>query len=120
MDKSDYLDFNISITLLGKSLITPVTPQSSMPAKTSEQRAFLVDFAKAKFPDNNVNWQVATDSIKYADNPNHESYMPSFQEAVTRYSVFYDDMCSKPGLDLAKEEASLKTDLTKIFAAAKQ
>ena len=91
-----------------------------MPAKTSEQRAFLADFAKAKFPNNNVNWQVATDSIKYADNPNHESYMPSFQEAVTRYSVFYDEMCSKPGLDLAKEEANLKTDLTKIFAAAKQ
>jgi multiple sugar transport system substrate-binding protein len=90
-----------------------------MPAKKSLQQSFLSNFAKTKFPGNDVNWQVVMDSIAYADNPNHESYMPSFQEASTRYTQFYDLMVSTAGLDLAKEESALKADLTGIFKAAK-
>jgi multiple sugar transport system substrate-binding protein len=91
-----------------------------MPAKKSLQASFLADFAKAKFPGKDVKWQVVMDSIPYADNPNHESYMPSFQEASTRYTQFYDLICTTPGLDLAKEEATLKADLSAIFKAAKE
>jgi multiple sugar transport system substrate-binding protein len=90
-----------------------------MPAQKSAQPAWLADFAKAKFPNNDVNWQVPMDAIAYNDNPNHESWMPSFQETVTRYSAFYDKFTSTPGLDLATEEKSLQVDMQKIFDAAK-
>jgi multiple sugar transport system substrate-binding protein len=91
----------------------------AMPAQKSAQAAYLAAFAKAKFPSNDVNWQTVIDSISYNDNPNHESWMPSFQETTTRYTAFYEKFTSTPGLDLAAEEASLKADLQKIFAAAK-
>jgi multiple sugar transport system substrate-binding protein len=91
----------------------------AMPAQKSAQAGYLAAFAKAKFPSNDVNWQTVIDSISYNDNPNHESWMPAFQETTTRYTAFYEKFTSTPGLDLAAEEASLKADLQKIFAAAK-
>ncbi len=89
------------------------------PAAKSQQKAYLADFAKAKFPNNDVAWQVVLDSIPYNDNPNHESWMPAFQETTTRYSAFYDKFTSTPGLSLPAEEKSLVVDMQKIFDAAK-
>ena len=91
----------------------------AMPAQKSAQAGYLSAFAKAKFPNNDVNWQTVIDSIAYNDNPNHESWMPSFQETTTRYTAFYDKMNSTPGLDLATEEKALKADMQTIFNAAK-
>jgi multiple sugar transport system substrate-binding protein len=91
----------------------------AMPAQKSAQAGYLADFAKAKFPNNDVNWQTVIDSIAYNDNPNHESWMPSFQETTTRYTTFYEKFTSTPGLDLAAEEKALVADMQKIFDAAK-
>lgn len=92
----------------------------AMPAQKSAQPAYLASFAKKKFPSNDVNWQTVIDSIAYNDNPNHESWMPSFQETTTRYTAFYEKFTSTPGLDLAAEEKALKSDLQKIFDASKK
>jgi multiple sugar transport system substrate-binding protein len=109
--------FKAMTYLMGSSEL--LKAYGGMPAKKSLQAPFLAEFAKSKFPGKDVKWQVVMDSIPYADNPNHESYMPSFQEASTRYTQFYDLMVSTPGLDLAKEEATLKADLSAIFKASK-
>ena len=88
--------------------------------RRSPPRPYLAAFAKAKFPNNDVNWQTVIDSIAYNDNPNHESWMPAFQETTTRYTAFYEKFTSTPGLDLATEEKTLKSDLQKIFDASKK
>ena len=89
-----------------------------MPANKSQQSAFLDKFLAAKFPGHTLNKQVIIDSIAYADNPNHESYMPSFQEASNRYGEFWTKLNNDGTVDLKAEEAKLKTDLDKIFKAA--
>jgi len=85
-----------------KSAQGPALAIDSSPATLDKtQAAYLAAFAKAKFPSNDVNWQTVIDSIAYNDNPNHESWMPAFQETTTRYTAFYEKFTSTPGLDLA-------------------
>jgi len=91
-----------------------------MPAKKESQSAYLDDFLAKKFPGHKLNKQVIMDSAAYADNPNHESYMPSFQEASNRYGTFWDNVNNTGKTDLKAELAKLKTDLDKIFKAAKK
>jgi multiple sugar transport system substrate-binding protein len=89
-----------------------------MPANKAQQSAFLDKFLAAKFPGHTLNKQVIIDSIAFADNPNHESYMPSFQEASNRYGEFWNKVNNDGTVDLKAETAKLKTDLDKIFKAA--
>ena len=89
-----------------------------MPAVTSKQDAFLKNFFKSKYPHVTVDTEVVKDSVQYADNPNHESWMPSFQEASTCYSEFWDKLTNNGGLNVDAEAAALKKNLGTIFAAA--
>ena len=90
-----------------------------MPAKSSAQDAFLTNFGATKFPGKTIEWKVVSDSIAYADNPNHESWMPSFQETSNRYSETFTNLSTVQGLDVDKELAKMKVDLQKIYDAAK-
>jgi len=106
-------------------LLTTAAPDllniyGGMPANKAAQGAFLDKFLATKFPGKTLNKQVITDSVAYADNPNHESYMPSFQEATNRYNEFWNKFNNEAGVDLKAETAKLKTDLDKIFKAAKK
>ena len=56
------------------------------------------------------NWQIVVDSMAYADNPNHESYMPSPQEANDRYNEFWTLLGQEPGLDVDEQIDLLVTD----------
>lgn len=90
-----------------------------MPAQTSKQKAYLDNFFKTRYPHVNINTDIVIDSVAYADNPNHESWMPSFQETSTRYTEFWTKLTNNPGLDVDAEAALLKDDLEIIFANAK-
>lgn len=90
-----------------------------MPAQTDKQKSFLDNFFKTRYPHVTVNTDVIIDSVAYADNPNHESWMPSFQETSTRYGEFWTKLTNNPGLNVDDEAAKLKDDLAKIFANAK-
>jgi multiple sugar transport system substrate-binding protein len=90
-----------------------------MPAKTSAQAPFLDDFLSAKFPGKRLNKAVVIASIAYADNPNHESFMPSFQEATTIYGDFWNNLTNTPKTNLATALPKLQADLDKVFKAAK-
>jgi multiple sugar transport system substrate-binding protein len=85
-----------------------------MPARLSLQDGY---FDKA-FPGKNVNWDMVVAGMAHADNPNHESYMPSFQEANDRYNEFWNKITNNPGLNLKAEIDQLEADLTSIFKAA--
>ncbi|GAK49935.1 sugar ABC transporter substrate-binding protein [Candidatus Moduliflexus flocculans] len=106
--------------LLGEASDELLQTYGAMPARISKQDAYFEKFAADKFPGKTINWQVVKDSAKYADNPNHESWMPSFQEANNKYNEFFTKLGNEAGLDVAKEAETLKGDLQKIFDAAKK
>ena len=90
----------------------------AMPARLSKQDAYFEKFGADKFPSKTINWQVVKDSSKFADNPNHESWMPSFQETNNKYNEFWTKLGNTAGLDVDAEVANLKSELQKIFDAA--
>lgn len=89
-----------------------------MPARLSMQEAWLTNYFQTNFPDQDVDIQVVVDSMAYADNPNHESWMPSFLETTDRYNEFWNRLANEPGLDVDAEIAILLEDLQAIFDAA--
>jgi multiple sugar transport system substrate-binding protein len=105
-------------------LLSPeVAPQlldiyGGMPARISLQEPWLNNYFETNFPGQNIDKQVVIDSMEYADNPNHESYMPSFLETTDRYNEFWNRLANEPGLDFDAELAKFKTDLQGIFSAA--
>jgi multiple sugar transport system substrate-binding protein len=91
-----------------------------MPARLSLQDNYLDNYSAENFPDKtDINWDIVTDSMAYADNPNHESWMPSFQETTDRYNEFWNYLANTPGLNVDTEIASLRTALQAIFDAAR-
>jgi multiple sugar transport system substrate-binding protein len=65
-----------------------------------------------------INWDVVVAGMAYADNPNHESWMPSFQETTDRYNEFWNNITNNADADFDAELAALLEDLQAIFDAA--
>ncbi len=89
-----------------------------MPARLSMQDDYFDTYGAENFPGKNINWDVVVDAMAYADNPNHESWMPSFLETTDRYNEFWNYLANTPGLDFDAEVAELQTALQRIFDAA--
>lgn len=89
-----------------------------MPARVSLQETWLDNYAEENFPGRDIDFDVAVEAMAYADNPNHESYMPSPQEANERYNEFWTLLTENPGLDVDAELDKLIVDLQAIFDAA--
>ena len=104
--------------LLGEASDELLQTYGAMPARISKQDSYFEKFGADKFPGKTINWQVVKDSAQFADNPNHESWMPSYQEAVNKYNEFFTKLGNEAGLDVDKEVETLKGDLQKIFDAA--
>lgn len=86
-----------------------------MPARLSLQG----DYFTRTFPNwTDKNWQVVKDGMKYADNPNHESFMPAFLETTDAYNAFWNKMNNTPGLDLDAEMDALIVTIQGIWDAA--
>jgi multiple sugar transport system substrate-binding protein len=90
-----------------------------MPARLSLQGNYFTTYTEANFPGKEINWDVAVAGMAYADNPNHESWMPSFQETTDKYNEFWNKWANTAGLDLDKEIVDLTAALQTIFDAAK-
>lgn len=91
-----------------------------MPAIITKQDGFLETFFKEKYPHVTVDTKVIKDSVQYADNPNHESWMPSFQEASTCYTEFWENLTNNDNLNVDQEAEKLRKNLDGIFSAAKK
>jgi multiple sugar transport system substrate-binding protein len=89
-----------------------------MPARLSLQSDYFKTYTDANFPGKDINWDVVVASMAYADNPNHESWMPSFQESTDKYNEYWNKWAETPGLNLDDEIAALTKDLQAIFDAA--
>jgi len=91
-----------------------------MPARLSMQDDYFGTYSEANFPGQDINWDIVPASMAYADNPNHESWMPSFQETTDRYNEYWNKLANTPGLDFEAETQILLADLQNIFDAATQ
>jgi multiple sugar transport system substrate-binding protein len=110
--------FEVLSYLLGPAAEELSTIYGGMPARLSLQPTYFDVFGGDLFPGQDINWQVVADSMAYADNPNHESWMPSFQETNDKYNEYWNKWVETPGLDLDAEIEALIVDLQRIFDAA--
>jgi multiple sugar transport system substrate-binding protein len=87
-----------------------------MPARTADQTAFFDGLNKqfTQKPD----WQVAIDSIQYADNPNFEAYVPAYNATFDQVTKFWSKLRATAGLDVDSEIAKLEKDLQAIWDKA--
>ncbi len=77
----------------------------------------FLDGLDERFPQG-VNWDVAIESLSYPDNPNHESWLPAYTEAVTAIKNWTLNIWATPGLDIDAEMDALLATLQPIFDAA--
>jgi multiple sugar transport system substrate-binding protein len=112
--------FKVLTYLIGPADEALLQIYGGMPARKSLQDNFFKNFNEKKFPGKTINWQVVKDSLKYSDNPNHESWMPSFQETTNKYNEFWAKIQNDPKLDVDAAMNQLQADLQKIFDAAKK
>ena len=105
--------FEVLTYLFGDAAPALLETYGAMPARKADQAAFF-DALNKKYPQK-PDWQVAIDSIAYADNPSFESNVPNFNEFLDRNSTFFTLMRNTPDLDLDKEIEKYKADLQAIF-----
>jgi len=96
-----------------------VSIYGGMPARLSMQGDYFTTYSETNFPGMELNWDVVVAGMAYADNPNHESWMPSFQETTDRYNEFWNYIANTPDLDLDAEIDILVADMQTIFDAAR-
>lgn len=109
--------FTVLSYLLGEAAPELLLVYGGMPARAEQTEAFFATLEET-FPQG-VNWQVAVDSLAYADSPNHEYSMPNYLKAKDRIGVFQTLMGGTEGLDINAEMATLIADLQVIFDEAK-
>ncbi len=90
-----------------------LTTYGAFPARKSLQAPF-VDDLNTKFTQK-PDWQVAMDSVAYADNPSFEAYFPNYNEALNRSRTFYNLIQTTDNLNMDDEIAKFKDDLQVIF-----
>ncbi len=112
--------FQVLSYLVGEGAPALLNIYGAMPARLSLQPTYFKNFNDLKFPGKKITWSVFTDSIPFADNPNHESFMPSFQETSTKYTEYWTKFQDEAGLNVDKELDTMKADIQKIFDAAKK
>ena len=116
--------FQVLQYLLGDASQSLLNGYSGFPARTADQPSFFTQLEQQKddkgkpiYPPN-VDWKVAVDGIKYADNPNFETFMPAYNKSLdilTKYSTRWQ---STPGLNMDTEIANLKAELQAAWNAA--
>jgi multiple sugar transport system substrate-binding protein len=108
--------FEVLTYLLGEASGDLLEIYGGLPARESEHDAFFATLSE-NFPQE-VDWQVAVDGIEFADNPNFESPMPSYIEALTLLDGFGTRWQAESGLDMDQEFEDLRSQLQEIFDAA--
>jgi multiple sugar transport system substrate-binding protein len=107
--------FDALTYLLTDAAETLTTLYGAMPAIESQQDAFFATLDQ-EFP-HEPNWQVAKDSVAFADNPSFETNMPKYNESLDVLATYGTRWEATPGLDLDAEIAALEAELTALWAA---
>ncbi|HEY4188998.1 MAG TPA: extracellular solute-binding protein [Candidatus Limnocylindrales bacterium] len=108
--------FEVLTYLLGDGAPDLLAAYGGMPARTAEQAAFF-DGQNETFTQK-PNWQVALDSIQFADNPNFESFMPAYNETLGlvgsggKYTTKWQ---TDQGLNMDQEFDALRAEIQAIW-----
>ncbi len=102
----------------GPAMPTLLQVYGAAPADEVYLQPFL-DALDEQFPQG-VNWDVAINSLSYPDDPNHESWLPNYSEAVVAIQNWSLNIQATPGLDIDAEMDALIETLQGIFDAATQ
>lgn len=105
--------FEVLTYLLGDASETLLGIYGGMPARTADQDAFFVSLAE-QFPQE-VDWQVAKDSVQYADNPNFEAFMPKYNETLDALGTYLTKWTTSGGLDMDAEIEALRAELQSVW-----
>ena len=108
--------FTVLTYLLGDASTKLLTTYGGFPARIANQQAGI-DALQAKFK-NPVDWQVAIDSIPFADNPNFESFMPKYNETlglVGSGGKYLTRWGTTPGLNMDTEFTNLTSAIQAIW-----
>jgi len=113
--------FEVLTYLLGEGSEDLLGIYGGMPARPEDQDAFFekLDQAKddtgaIKFPQG-VDWQVAKDSVQYADNPNFEAFVPKYLETLDVLTKYETKWVGTAGLNLDTEIEALKKELQALW-----
>ena len=109
--------FQVLGDMLGESAIELATIYGGLPARTSLQDGFFESFGADMFPDQDLNWQVAIDSLQYPDSPNHEAGLPGGTEANDTINTLGALMDNNPDLDLNAELDVMLQELQLVYDA---
>ncbi|TAK01279.1 MAG: extracellular solute-binding protein [Chloroflexota bacterium] len=82
-----------------------------MPARPAKQDAFFEQLGQSDGFPAEVDWQVAKDSVAYADNPNFEAPMPKYNETLDILGTYLSKWTTTPGLDLDAEFDALEAEI---------
>ncbi|PZG54253.1 sugar ABC transporter substrate-binding protein [Spongiactinospora gelatinilytica] len=85
----------------------------AMPARTADQDAFFTKLA-AQFT-NTVDWQVAKDSVRFADTPHSEAHTPKYNQTLAVLGTYRSRWMTKGGLDMDAELTRLRAEIQKIW-----
>ena len=97
--------------LLGDASDELLDLYGGMPARPAKQDAFFEKLGqKEGFPEV-VDWQVAKDSLQYADNPNFEAYMPKYNETLIILRKYNSKWTTTPGLNMDDEIEALRAEI---------
>ncbi len=109
--------FEVLQYLLGEGSEKLLGIYGGMPARTADQDAFFEgldkqtdDAGKIKFPQG-VDWQVAKDSVEFADNPNFEAFMPKYNESLDILTKYNTKWVGTAGLNIDAEIEALTKEL---------
>ena len=102
--------------LVGDASLDLLAVYGGMPARVEDQPEFFAGLDETYTQ--GVNWQVAMDSLLYADAPTHEAWFPNYLLGRDRITQMISLLNSTPDLDVASELDSLVTDLQTLFDEA--
>lgn len=108
--------FTVLTYLLGDASANLLQAYGGTPARPSDLDAFFKGLDET-YPFG-VDWQVAKDSLAYADNPNWEAFMPAYNETLDRLNVFGTKVRDDGNLDLDAEIDTLRSDIQAIWDQA--
>ncbi|HET7182436.1 MAG TPA: extracellular solute-binding protein [Candidatus Limnocylindrales bacterium] len=97
--------------ILDDSADTLLGLYGGMPARPEKQDAFFTSLTTSKGFEPTVDWQVAKDSVQYADNPNFEAPMPKYNETLTILSKYLSKWTATPGLDMDAEIEAMRAEI---------
>ena len=108
--------FEVLTYLIGDASAELLQIYGGMPAIEADQDAFFAGLDETYTQ--GVDWQVARDSVAFADNPSFEAFVPSYQEAFERIVAFGDTLRSTEGLDVDAEIEAFIEELQAIYDRA--